>query len=177
MNIHYRELNENEICRDLFRQFIRRQNVVKCWRKEDNQWKIKDAPFVDDWSEEDYQFLVACLKNTLAAGGMVYGAFCGDALKGFVSVESTFFGSQEEYLDLTSLHVSEDMRGNGIGKTLFQKAGVWAKEQGAKKLYISGHSAVETQDFYKAMGCVEAAEYNQQHVEAEPYDCQLEFPL
>ena len=45
------------------------------------------------------------------------------------------------------------------------------------KLYISGHSAVETQAFYKAMGCVEAKEYNQKHVELEPYDCQLEYQI
>ena len=47
-------------------------------------------------------------------------------------------------------------------------------EKKAKKLYISAHSAVESQAFYKAMGCVEAEEYNAEHVEKEPYDCQLE---
>ena len=30
----------------------------------------------------------------------------------------------------------------------------WAKQKGAKKLYISAHSAVESQAFYKSMGCV-----------------------
>ncbi|MCI8896985.1 MAG: hypothetical protein HFI61_04170, partial [Lachnospiraceae bacterium] len=35
--------------------------------------------------------------------------------------------------------------------------------------------AVETQAFYRAMGCVEAQEYNKEHVEKEPYDCQLEY--
>lgn len=177
MKIQYRELNENEICRNLFQQFIRRQNVVKCWRREGGQWLIKDAPFIDDWSEADYQVLITCLKNTIATGGFVYGAFCGGVLKGFASVEAALFGSNGEYLDLTSLHVSEDMRGKGIGKTLFLEAGRWAKEHGGRKLYISGHSAVETQAFYKAMGCVEAQEYNQQHVEAEPFDCQLEYRL
>lgn len=177
MDIQYRELTENEICRDLFRQFIRRQNVVKCWRQEDGKWLIKDAPFIDDWSEADYQFLVTCLKHTLDTGGFVCGAFCGSALKGFTSVESALFGSSKEYLDLTSLHVSEDMRGKGIGKTLFLKAGDWAKEHGGRKLYISSHSAVETQAFYKAMGCAEAQEYNRQHTDAEPFDCQLEYLL
>ena len=130
MKIQYRELNENEICRNLFQQFIRRQNVVKCWRREGGQWLIKDAPFIDDWSEADYQVLITCLKNTIATGGFVYGAFCGGVLKGFASVEAALFGSNGEYLDLTSLHVSEDMRGKGIGKTLFLEAGRWAKEAG-----------------------------------------------
>ena len=66
------------------------------------------------------------------------------------------------------------MRGNGIGKYLFNHAKLWARKHGANKLYISSHSAVETQAFYKAMGCVEASVYNQAHVQNEPFDCQLE---
>ena len=53
----------------------------------------------------------------------------------------------------------------------------WAKQKGAKKLYISAHSAVESQAFYKSMRCVEAEVYNKKHVEDEPYDCQLECDL
>ena len=177
METQYRELKEDELCRDLFGQFIRRQNVVKCWRRENESWVIKDDPFIDDWSEADYEILIACLKNTAATGGLLYGFFDGNNLKGFASVESALFGNKEKYLDLTSLHVSEDMRGKGIGKTLFLKAAKWAKEHGAEKLYISAHSAAETQAFYRAMGCSEAREYNRRHVEEEPYDCQLEYSL
>ena len=69
------------------------------------------------------------------------------------------------------------MRGNGIGKTLFEMAAKWAKASGAKKLYISAHSSIETQAFYKSIGCIEALEYNKEHVENEPCDCQLEYNL
>lgn len=44
-------------------------------------WVIKDAPFIDDWSERDYQTLIACLKHTVEAGGFVYAAFCDGLLK------------------------------------------------------------------------------------------------
>lgn len=170
----YRELSAEEICRELFRDFIRRQEVVKCYRKEKGEWVIRDDPFIDDWSEEDYRFLVKCLKNTVKNGGVVYGAFRGGKLKGFASVESGLFGGEEKYLDLSSIHVSADMRGHGIGKKLFLAAKEWAGKHGGKKLYISSHSAVETQAFYKAMGCTEAKVYNREHVENEPFDCQLE---
>ena len=53
----------------------------------------------------------------------------------------------------------------------------WARKKGARKLYISAHSAVESQAFYRQMGCVEAELYNQSHVEKEPFDCQLEARL
>lgn len=174
MIIEYRKLTESEMTRELFAHFIRHQTVVKCWRRENGQWVIKEAPFIDDWSEADYYTLISCLKNTIATGGFVYAAFYDCALKGFVSVEPELFGDEHEYLDLSSIHVSEDMRGRGIGTALFLAAKAWAKAHGAEKLYISAHSAVESQAFYHKMGCVEAAVYNQAHVEAEPYDCQLE---
>lgn len=65
----------------------------------------------------------------------------------------------------------------GIGKQLFLDAACWAREKGTEKLYISAHSAVESQAFYTAMGCSEAEYYHQAYVEAEPFDCQLEYLL
>ena len=56
-------------------------------------------------------------------------------------------------------------------------AALWAKAQGGKKLYISSHSAVETQRFYQAMGCVDAKELLEEHVAREPLDRQLELVL
>lgn len=175
--MEYRKLSENEITVNLFKDFDRYQEVKQCLRKIDGEWIIKDVPFVDQWSEEEYEELVACLINTVKTNGLVYGAFCDGKLKGFVSVESVYLGSDNEYLDLSSLHVSKEKRKNGIGKELFTMAAGWAREHGAKKLYISAHSSVETQAFYKAMGCREAKEYNKEHVEKEPYDCQLEYVL
>lgn len=175
--IEYRNITLEELNMDLFSDFTRRQEVTNVWRKENGEWIIKEEPFIDDWSPEDYAFGISCLRNTIKTGGLLYGAFLNVRLKGFVSVESQIFGSDNKYLDLTSIHVSEDMRRNGIGRQLFEKAKKWAKAHGAEKLYISSHSAVESQAFYKSMGCVEAQEYCQKHVENEPYDCQLECKL
>ena len=175
--IQYRMLSADEMNRELFRNFVRHQVVTKCWRKENGEWNIKEVPFIDDWSEENYETLVSCLKNTILTGGFVYGAFLDDMLKGFVSVESTLFGGELKYLDLSSIHVSEEKRGQGIGKHLFLAAKEWAKKNGAKRLYISAHSSVESQAFYQAMGCVEAEQYCRKHVEEEPCDCQLECRL
>lgn len=173
----YKELQAEEINKELFHAFIRRQVVTKCWRKENGQWVVQDAPFIDDWGEEEYEVLVGCLRNTVQTEGMVCGAFLNGKLKGFVSVEGALTGSKGQYMDLSSIHVSEDARRHGIGKELFQIAKRFAKERGAEKLYISAHSAVESQAFYRSMGCKEAEEYNSEHAEREPYDCQLECAL
>lgn len=175
--IEYRELSCQEINRELFRGFDRRQVVGDCWRRENGAWVIRSDPFIDNWSEEDYQFLVKCLRHTVESGGFVLGAFSDGVLKGFTSVEAKPLGSAGQYLDLSCIHVSADIRGNSIGRALFTAASDWARAHGAEKLYISAHSAVESQAFYEAMGCVDAEEYNAAHVEAEPYDRQLEFKL
>lgn len=175
--IEYRDLGEAEISMELFGSFNRRQVVTDCWRREDGQWVIRHAPFIDDWSAEDYQVLIECLKDTITAGGFVHGAFAEGRLKGFVAVLPEIFGGENRYADLVSIHVSQDMRGQGIGTTLILKAKEWARERGAGKLYISAHSAVESQAFYRKMGCVEAKLYHQKHVEEEPFDVQLELEL
>ncbi len=175
--VRCRTLGAEEITERLFRGFRRRQVVTNCWRKENGQWRVKSAPFIDDWDAGDYEELIRCLQNTIATGGAVFGAFLENALKGFASVEGVPIGSRRQYMDLSSLHVSADMRGRGLGRALFALARDFARERGAEKLYISAHSAVESQAFYAAMGCVEAEEYQWAHVEREPYDCQLECVL
>ena len=176
-SILYRTLTEPELNRSLFSAFVRRQVVVDCWRRENGGWAIKPDPFIDDWSEEDYAYLLDCLRNTVRTGGFVCGAFTDGALKGFVSVEPGFTGPKGEYLDLSSLHVSAGCRGQGIGRELFARAAAWAEGRGAEKLYISSHSAVETQAFYNAMGCTDAGWISAEHAEKEPFDRQLEYVL
>lgn len=176
-NVQYRELTEPEIARPLFAHFERRQEVTRCWRKIDGEWVIRDDPFIDQWGEAEYAFLVDCLRNTVRTGGVVYAAFAQGQLKGFASVEARPLGRKKNLRDLTSIHVSAECRGRGIGRELFRRAAGWARAHGGEKLYISAHSAVETQAFYRSMGCVEAQEVLPEHAEKEPFDCQLEYRL
>ena len=173
----FRPLGKEELAPELFRCFDRFQVVERCWRKEQGQWVVKDIAFTERWSDEDYQTLCGCLRNTLDTGGQVCGAFVEGKLKGFSSVEGGLLGSRQQYADLSSLHVSADCRSQGLGRRLFQLAARFARRKGAKALYISAHSSVESQAFYKAMGCVEAEEPIPAHVLAEPCDCQLECPV
>lgn len=177
MEIIYKNISYGEIDRRLFNGFQRRQEVVNCWRREGGEWVIKPDPFTDDWSEEDYRGLIHGLKAALEGGGMVRGAFIDGKLKGFVAVEGSPMGSRKQYLDLTELHVSREYRRRGIGKKLFGFAVAFAKRAGAEKLYISAHSAAESQAFYRSLGCKDAEEYSAAHVAKEPYDCQLEFSV
>lgn len=177
MNIVYRELDIKELNINLFKNFERYQDVKKCWRKIDGEWILKDIAFVEKWGEVDYEELVNYLTNTINSGGSVYAAFNNNRLIGFASLENERFGTENQYLQLSNIHVSNESRGLGIGKKLFNIMVEEAKKRGAKKLYISSHSSEETRAFYDRLGCVEAEEYNKKLVELEPCDCQLEYKI
>lgn len=165
----YTKLKEFDI--ELFSSFDRYQEVKQCWRKENNKWILKDISFVEQWNIKDYETLIKDLIDTVNTGGMVFGSLYGNTLIGFSSIENELFGSNGQYIQLSSLHVSCEKRGLGIGKKLFYISCNKAKELGAKKLYMSAHSSKETQAFYNRLGCVEAVEYNERLVLKEPYDC------
>lgn len=175
MNIQH--IREEQLTLSLFEHFDRLQYVTHCWRKIAGQWQVVENAFVEQWYEEHYVNLVGDLKNTLHTGGAVFGLFVEGQLKGFAAVEGMPFGSRKQYLDLSSLHVSGECRGRGMGRALMNACKAWAKEKGASQLYISAHSSVESQAFYKALGCREAREYSLPHVEKEPFDCQLEVDV
>ena len=175
--IIYKELTVDDVDISTFACFDRTQKVTKCWRKTDGEWVIKDVAFVDKWSDEDYKRCVEYLRNLIKSNGYAVGAFLDVKLKGFASVDPAIFGTNAKYMNLSNIHISQDARRMGIGKELFALTKKWAKEHGAEKLYISAHSAVESQAFYKSMGCVEAVEYNKELAEKEPCDCQLECVL
>lgn len=175
--VQYRALSEIDLTDTLLAHFERRQEVTDCLRREGGVWVVRSDPFCDDWSDSERAGKVEDLRRTLQSGGFVLGAFSDTALVGFVSAERAPMGSAGQYRDLSKLHVSAGWRGRGIGRALFEHAARWARAQGGKKLYISAHSAVETQAFYCAMGCTDAQEINAAHAAAEPFDRQMEFVL
>lgn len=176
-SIQYRNLTLSEISPELFSHFDRYQNVTRCWRKENGNWVLKDIAFVEQWDAQDYLALCRKLQNTLRTSGAVIAGFEQQRLCGFAAVENQLFGPQKEYLQLSELYVSCESRGKGIGRELFRLSCLTAKERGAKKLYLSAHSSEESQAFYQAVGCCEAAWQHPQLVAAEPCDCQLEKVL
>lgn len=175
--VSYRAVELEELTPELFHRFNRHQDVKQCWRKEHGAWVLKEIAFTEEWGTKQFEFLVKCLRRTLHTGGAVIGAFSGGTLAGFASLENELFGNRYRYLQLSSLHVTYEKRGLGIGGKLFHRICTEAKKRGGEKLYISSHSSRETQAFYRAVGCREAAEYNEHLVSEEPCDCQLEFDL
>jgi len=174
-----KELKLNELSPILLQHFNRYQEVRRCLRKESGKWVLKDIAFTEQWDESIKKEIVAIdFANCINAGGFVWGVFNkNDELIAFASLLADFFGSENQYVNLMQIHTSYEYRGNGIGKDLFKLCAEKARQVGAKKLYISTHSAEESQYFYESVGCVDAIEINEEIAEHEPYDRQMEFVL
>lgn len=74
-DMRYRPLSEGEIEVPLFSSFIRRQEVTLCLRRIGGAWRETPAPFIDDWDEEDYAFLVRCLRSTVRGAALCSAPF------------------------------------------------------------------------------------------------------
>ncbi len=177
LHIVFHRLNQKNFHRGSLDGFIRRQEVTECWRLADGSWKLLPISYVEDWDLSQRRQLAEIVRERLAAGGFGYGALFEGGLIGFALVKGDSFGSRGQYLDLEEFHVSEPFRGRGIGGALFRMAAEEARARGAKKLYISAHSAKETMAAYQKLGCVPAQEINRELAEKEPCDVQLEYVL
>jgi GNAT superfamily N-acetyltransferase len=176
-SISFEEIFFYDLSPFLFDRFNRHQEVNFCWRKKAGKWFLLKAPSTLEWSKADIASLMDGLTYTLRSGGIMLGAFINHYLAGFASIEYDSFGPDYEYILLSNLYVSYGHRRKGIGRMLFTMACSTAKKMGARKLYISAHSAEETQAFFKAMKCVEAAYCHMDLIASNPFDCQLECVL
>jgi len=155
--------------------FIRHQVVAECWRNIDGKWTLLPVEFVDDWDLDKCREEATVIANNLHGDMIDYGAFQGEQLLGYITVGTEKIGSEKQYVQLVTFQVSEQYRGMGVGRKLFERAVETAREYGAKKLYISAHSSKESQAAYKALGCVHAEEIIPWILDEEPCDVQLEY--
>lgn len=174
-----RELTLADLQPDLLKQFNRYQEVKRCVRKVNGEWVLQDIAFLEQWDEQLKQEIIAeDFAPCIQGGGSVYGAFNEEnELIGFASLLATPMGSHGQYRKLMQMHISYEYRGKGHGKALFLACAQKAKEMGAYKLYMSTHSAEESQAFYNKLGCVDAEELDEWSVTHEPYDRQMEYIL
>jgi len=80
-------------------------------------------------------------------------------------------------LQLKFLHVSHNIRKQGLGRRLFFTAAEQARGMGAAKMYISSTPSENTVHFYQYLGCRLAEEVDAELFELEPEDIHLEYVL
>jgi predicted N-acetyltransferase YhbS len=80
-------------------------------------------------------------------------------------------------LQLVFLHVSRDYRDQGLGRQLFMRAAAVARNQGARRMYVSATPSEHTIHFYLGLGCELSPAPDPALLALEPEDIHLEFAL
>lgn len=174
--VRVERLSKVNFCLDSLDGFIRYQEVRRCWRQAAEGWRLEPIAFTENWDSARLREEAAELMRMNDDERPVFIALAGERVIGFASLGERF-GSGRQYIDLCSLHVSEPWRGRGVGRKLFEASCAAARALGAQKLYISAHSSEESQAAYRALGCTWAQEIDPAHVDAEPFDVQMEYVL
>ena len=163
---------------DRIREIDASQYIGRAWREVDGVRQLVEIDYLDPDFPEGYEVHLAAVKSTLHEGGAAYGAFdTDDRLVGFVTINRQVFGERFKHVLLDQMFVNKEDRNRGIGKQLFQRALETARNWDVDKLYICAGSAEETILFYRAVGCKEAEEINQEFYEDDPRDWQLEYAI
>ncbi|UXY15716.1 GNAT family N-acetyltransferase [Chitiniphilus purpureus] len=173
-----RPLGLDDLHPQLLAGFVRAQTVEQAWRGPHGRWRLQPVRFEEHWDAATLQDIVATdLRHSLAAGGAAWVVEVGGQVVAFATLCRPPLGRHGQYVQLLQLHVSQPWRGRGLGRRLLLQAARQARGWGAARLYISGHSSLESYAFYSAMGCLPAEEVVPEIAQREPCDLQLEYRL
>jgi len=175
-NLNYQKLTRAEISK--FSQIDRTETINNIYYKRDGNLILEEEHHeVADWGFEEKQKRISELQDIFERGATFFGAFDENNLVGMSVLNHNPVNSGNSRLNLEGLWVSDNYRGMGIGKALFQLAIQEARKIGAKSLYVSATPSENTVRFYKKLGCRLAEPIDQHLYEKEPEDIHLELML
>ena len=154
------------------------QEITHIMRKNGRVKKLR-KPRVEDWPAEGKTIFVknwfipkVYMRQYYPGQPFVFAAFLGDQVIAF-AIWDHYWGEEKEYAVLLRLFVSRECRRMGLGRQLFTLCAQAARAEGAQKLFISTEPTVETQQFYKSMGCTAA----KKRLFGPKHDIPLEYSL
>ena len=175
-NIQYRSLEYSECER--IREIDASQYIGRAWREVQGSLQLINIDYLDPDFPEGFDHHLYRLQQIVKSNGIAIGAFHDTGrLIGFSALDLIPFGENCRYALLDQLFISRDYRRKGIGKKLILRTAAQAKLCGVQKLYICAGSSEETIAFYRALGCVNAVEVNQELIDDDPRDIQLEYTV
>ena len=171
--ILYRPLGITEAER--IREIDASQFIGRVWRDVDGVKRLVEINYQDPDFPNGYENHLAALQDTITGGGSALGAFDGDRLVGFCTVNAKLFGTSRRFALLDQIFISLPYRARGIGRELFTRSITEAKTFGADAYYICAGSSEETLAFYQAIGCAAADEINTRLYESDTRDIKLMY--
>lgn len=177
--IEIRELKQAQMHPGLLESFRHIQRITDKYVKKGNAYELVRTDEIRQWNAEKRIRLSQYLCRQADSGGAVVGAFASEGrLVGFASLDGTLQGAADgpKYANLTMLFVDDEWKRQSIGRKLFERICLCARDRKADRLFISAISSYETIAFYFSMGCTDAKSIIESFVDTEE-DRYLEYAL
>lgn len=87
----------------------------------------------------DHRVLDAPDANLIATGGHILVALVGEEVVGVCALQK----AEGDTFELVKMAVTPGMQGKGIGRQLGEAAIAWAKEKGAKRIYLESNTKLD----------------------------------
>jgi predicted N-acetyltransferase YhbS len=132
----------------------RTEEISQAYVVQDGELVLKEVDWrIGKWPLEEGDFNVQQhvdqFTPILEEGGVLLGAFDGEKLVGIGVLR---YQLTETMAQLALLHVSQEYRGQGVGKSLTQEMFRLARKHGATYIYVSSIPTRNSVDFYKGQG-------------------------
>lgn len=174
--IQYRPFGHEDVPR--IAEIDRSESIAEEYRVEDGRLVVVPRPLdAPSWSEDGLREYVDRVRTLVRRGGRALGAWRGDRLVGFATLDVTGVGGDPSVLQLDMLYVSRESRGRGIGRRLTTALAEEARTRGATALYISATPTRGTVDAYQRLGAHLAQNPDPTLFALEPDDVHLLLPL
>ncbi len=115
---------------------------------------VVNSRFMDSYTEEDARAKCGELEHYLEQDkAVVYGAFDGDQMAGFIWAYDYPFREDRNRLYISIIYLDPSFRGQHIGQQLIAAVRTYAADNGYRALFLhtEGHNT-GAQAFYAAMG-------------------------
>ncbi len=151
--------------------YQRKHDVKRVYRKQNNAYELVDCAYTEDW---DIAHKRQVARSICSNADITYVAIDEKNIVGFIALKKKLI---DDYMILDMMHVSAPVRGQGIGRKLFEFGKEAAGRYGGKALYISACPSEETIAFYRAMGAELTNNPIREIADKEPYDLQMICPV
>ena len=173
---HCRPLERDDIAR--LPEIDRSEEADQLYVVRDHQLVLLDEGFTHPgWDQAYYDVRLPRLYTSYDHEGSGWSILTDDRLVGISVLDGRWIGPARDTLDLTFFHVSRELRGQGVGRKLWDLSLNLARSRGAKHLYVSSSDSRNTVDFYLARGLTLAAPPDPALFEVAPTDIHLVMPL
>ena len=173
---HYRPMVRDDIAR--LPEIDRSEEADQIYVVRNHQLVLLDEGFTHPgWDQDYYDVRLPRLYTSFDNDGAGWSVLQDDRLVAISVLDGRWIGADRDTLDLTFFHVSRHLRGEGVGRRLWDLSLDLARSRGATNLYVSASDSRRTVDFYLARGMHIAPAPDPALFEVSPTDIPLEMPL